>query len=192
MTKTVDVAPNEKIASTWGNEIRDRTAQVFASNAERDSQWPAVPDGAVCVTVDTGILWLRRAGVWVAISPGALPTAYSVATTAITLAGTIQFISPLISLPPQHGSALILLQVQLNITAPPAAVSCAVQLSGGANGAAGSQGFFNGGGGQMMAVGVVPVGGAESFRAYGSVSPGGADVLGSGVLAVYLGGNYPA
>lgn len=33
MTKTVDVAANEKIASVWGNEIRDRTIQVFASVA---------------------------------------------------------------------------------------------------------------------------------------------------------------
>jgi hypothetical protein len=57
MTKTVDVAAGQKIASTWGNEIRDRSVQVFATPTERDAQWPNPPRGAVCVTVDTDSAW---------------------------------------------------------------------------------------------------------------------------------------
>lgn len=64
MTKTVDVAANQKIASTWGNEIRDRTRQVFSTPAERDAQWAAPPNGASCVTLDTGTTWQRIAGAW--------------------------------------------------------------------------------------------------------------------------------
>lgn len=68
MVKTADVVAGADILTTWGNEIRDRTAQVFASAAERDAQWPAPPDGAISYTADTGTLWLRRAGAWSAIA----------------------------------------------------------------------------------------------------------------------------
>lgn len=47
-----DVVTGNVIASAWGNAIRDRTAQHFASRAERDAQWAARPVGAVCVTDD--------------------------------------------------------------------------------------------------------------------------------------------
>jgi hypothetical protein len=69
MTKTVDVAAGQKIASVYGNELRDRTLQVFATVAERDAQWAAAPNGAQCVTLDTGHIWLRQAGVW-RLAPG--------------------------------------------------------------------------------------------------------------------------
>jgi hypothetical protein len=68
MAKTVDVAAGQKVASTWGNEIRDRTRQVFASVAERDAQWSAPPNGATCVTLDTGTTWNRLAGAWQAVA----------------------------------------------------------------------------------------------------------------------------
>ena len=67
MAKTVDVAAGQKVASTWGNEVRDRTRQVFASVAERDAQWSAPPNGATCVTLDTGTTWNRLAGAWVGV-----------------------------------------------------------------------------------------------------------------------------
>jgi hypothetical protein len=68
MTKTVDVAAGQKVASTWGNEIRDRTRQVFASVTERDAQWTTAPNGAECVTLDTGTTWYRLAGAWVNVN----------------------------------------------------------------------------------------------------------------------------
>jgi hypothetical protein len=82
MAKTVDVAPNEKIASTWGNEIRDRTCQVFSSVAERDAQWTAPPNGALCVTVDTNTLWRRIAGAWQNLQPFIYATETTVSTDA--------------------------------------------------------------------------------------------------------------
>jgi hypothetical protein len=72
MTKTVDVAAGQKVASPWGNEIRDRTLQVFATVAERNAQWLTPPDGATCITLDTYTVWRRRAGAWVYANPGGL------------------------------------------------------------------------------------------------------------------------
>jgi hypothetical protein len=67
MTKTVDVASGQSIASTWGNEIRNRTLQIFATSAERDAQFPVATqaEGAHCVTVDTDIVWQKVGSAWV-------------------------------------------------------------------------------------------------------------------------------
>ena len=65
LTPTVPrAADSNRVTSAWGNEIRDRTLQVFASVAERDAQWSAPPNGAEAITLDTNTLWLRRAGAW--------------------------------------------------------------------------------------------------------------------------------
>ena len=64
MTKTADVAQGAVVQASWGNEIRDRTAQVFATVAERDSQWASAPTGALCITLDTNTLWQRVSGAW--------------------------------------------------------------------------------------------------------------------------------
>jgi hypothetical protein len=69
MTKTVDVAAGQKVASTWGNEIRTRTVQVFATVAERDAQWPAPPQGALCVTIDANVMWRAVATGWSRLTP---------------------------------------------------------------------------------------------------------------------------
>jgi hypothetical protein len=66
---TPNVVDDNIILAQWGNEVRDRTAQVFSTAAERDSQWAAPPNGAICVTLDTNTLWRRAAGAWVAQSP---------------------------------------------------------------------------------------------------------------------------
>jgi hypothetical protein len=76
------VYPDTDILDAWGNEIRDRTAQNFASATERDAQWPAPPNGALAYTVDFGILWLRRAGVWVQVYPPLTRTARQIVNYA--------------------------------------------------------------------------------------------------------------
>lgn len=64
MPLIADVAPNGKLDSAnWGNPIRDRTQQIFASQAERDT-WTTAPNGAHCLTLDAGRHWIRRAGAW--------------------------------------------------------------------------------------------------------------------------------
>src|SRR5262245_21428185 len=65
MAKTPDVVSNTPITSAYGNHIRDRTVQVFASAAERDSQWPAPPDGATCYTVAEDLHYYGLGGAWV-------------------------------------------------------------------------------------------------------------------------------
>jgi hypothetical protein len=59
-----NVVDGNIILAAWGNPIRDVTRQVFASKAELDAQWPAAPNGAHAVTLDTGYVWERRAGAW--------------------------------------------------------------------------------------------------------------------------------
>jgi hypothetical protein len=86
MTKTVDVAAGQKIASVYGNELRDRTLQVFATVAERDAQYATAPNGAICVTLDTNTMWKRAGGVWVSAVLGPV-AAVSVATFQSVAAG---------------------------------------------------------------------------------------------------------
>ena len=66
MGLTPDVAPGALIQSSWGNEIRNRTIQQFATVAERNT-WLSPPTGSVCVTVDTLTIWVRAAGAWQAL-----------------------------------------------------------------------------------------------------------------------------
>ena len=68
---TANVVDGNPILAAWGNEIRDRTLQVFATVAERDQQWPAAsaPAGAHCVTVDTMTRWQIKSGAWVNTTP---------------------------------------------------------------------------------------------------------------------------
>jgi hypothetical protein len=52
-----------KIASAWGNDIRNKVTHVFANKAERNAQ--AVPqNGMRCVTLDTQIEYIRLGGAW--------------------------------------------------------------------------------------------------------------------------------
>lgn len=37
---------------------------IFASVADRDATWTTPPDGASCITADTGTQWQRQSGVW--------------------------------------------------------------------------------------------------------------------------------
>jgi hypothetical protein len=71
MTLTANVVDGQIILASWGNTIRDRTIQRFATVAERDAQWPAATagSGAVCVTVDTGTECRSNGTVWAAAIP---------------------------------------------------------------------------------------------------------------------------
>lgn len=82
------VAAGEVIASVWGNAIRDRVVHRFASVADRDTSWPAPPNGAHCVTVDTGTLWQRGTSAWFAIRPSQAVTETSNVLGGTNVAGT--------------------------------------------------------------------------------------------------------
>jgi len=64
MAFTPNVVAGDKITSAWGNEIRNRTVQVFATAAERASQWPAPPKGAHSFLSDTGMLYEYSGSAW--------------------------------------------------------------------------------------------------------------------------------
>ena len=64
MGLTPNVVANTPILSTWGNEVRDRSLQNFATAAERAAQWLAPPEGAISylrdvdrIDVYTGTAW---------------------------------------------------------------------------------------------------------------------------------------
>jgi hypothetical protein len=58
------VSSGDEIVTAWGNTTFDQTMEVFASAADRDTQWPTPHDGAVAYTLDTQTPWLRRSGAW--------------------------------------------------------------------------------------------------------------------------------
>jgi hypothetical protein len=62
------VAPGQTVASDWGNHVWDQSVQCFASAADRDTQYPTPHAGAVCYTIDTGMIWVHRAGAWAPVS----------------------------------------------------------------------------------------------------------------------------
>lgn len=64
MTRTPDVAPDQLIQSSWGNEIRNRSNQVFANYAEVKSGWTTPPEGATAVTLDDGRRYTRWSSRW--------------------------------------------------------------------------------------------------------------------------------
>jgi hypothetical protein len=81
MALTPDVTAGTIIQSAWGNQIRDRTVQVFATVAERNALWPAPPRGAMCITVDTLALWIFDTG-----AGGWRPTPGTVLATSVSTA----------------------------------------------------------------------------------------------------------
>lgn len=63
MPLTPSVGTGQIITPTWGNDIRDRTVQRFASLAELNT-WATAPDGCVAYITDDDSLLVREAGVW--------------------------------------------------------------------------------------------------------------------------------
>ena len=60
------------IQSVWGQAVSEHVIQRFANEADRDAKWTSPPDGAVCITLDTNILWQRQPGGWM-VSQTAIP-----------------------------------------------------------------------------------------------------------------------
>ena len=64
-----DVIANAPILSSWGNAIRDRTVQRFATATERAAQWATPPTGACCWLDAPGVLAVYNGAAWVTITP---------------------------------------------------------------------------------------------------------------------------
>lgn len=71
MGLTANVVPGAPILSAWGNEVRDRSVQVFANAAERTSQWVAPPEGACSYLRDVDTFEVMNGTAW--RLPWALP-----------------------------------------------------------------------------------------------------------------------
>jgi hypothetical protein len=69
MALTGTVAPGGTILTAWGNEVRDRTVQIFSTKAELDT-WTTAPDGAHAVTTTEKVEWVRSGGAWTPIGCG--------------------------------------------------------------------------------------------------------------------------
>jgi len=95
MALTPDVVSGTIIQSSWGNQIRDRTVQQFASIAERNV-WTAPPKGAMCVTTDTNAVWQYSGTAWVSwplsakglVAHGIDPATSFAATSPVQCGGT--------------------------------------------------------------------------------------------------------
>jgi hypothetical protein len=85
-TGRLTVNPGDTIASVWGNTTFDQTAQVYDNAAARDAQWPTPHDGALCYTVDAQVMWLRKAGAWVALVP--VPPAQAAGNAGLVFPGS--------------------------------------------------------------------------------------------------------
>ncbi len=66
MALTVAPVPGNTIMATWGTEIRNRTIQVFATDAEMQA-WLA-PNGALCYRTDQRRYYTRTSGAWQPLS----------------------------------------------------------------------------------------------------------------------------
>jgi hypothetical protein len=64
MGLTSNVASGAPVTSAWGNEIRDRSVQVFDSAAQRTAQWTAPPEGAVSYLKDVDRLDFYTGTAW--------------------------------------------------------------------------------------------------------------------------------
>jgi len=62
MARTPDVVDGNVISAGWGNQIRDRTRQVFTTKDELFA-WIA-PDGALGWVSQDGVAYTRNAGMW--------------------------------------------------------------------------------------------------------------------------------
>ena len=69
MPLTPNVGTGAIIQTTWGNDIRDRTVQIFTNKADLDAQWSTAPDGAHAYTIAERLDWTRQGGAWTADFP---------------------------------------------------------------------------------------------------------------------------
>lgn len=85
-----DVVTGEVVASDWGNDIRDRTVQRYASAAARSASIPSPAEGDLSYLNDTNKVYVYDGAAWVSLNPDTI-TAYEVdgytevATVALTV-----------------------------------------------------------------------------------------------------------
>jgi microcystin-dependent protein len=69
MPEMPDVIPEEPVSVEWGNDIRDRSLQRYASSAHRNSLNPTPVPGEISYLGDTGVIEVYHSGLWRATVP---------------------------------------------------------------------------------------------------------------------------
>lgn len=85
MGLTPNVVAGAPILSAWGNEVRDRSVQVFANAAERTAQWVAPPEGAASYLRDVDTMEVYHGTAW--RLPWAMPWGFIALSEAIADSG---------------------------------------------------------------------------------------------------------
>jgi hypothetical protein len=78
-------APGSPIASPWAQEVSNRIIHRFANKAALDA-WAAA-NGSYAVTLDSNVLYVRRAGVWEYTTPRLI--GYTIGTPASVTGGPV-------------------------------------------------------------------------------------------------------
>ena len=120
----------DPIVSPWYQDTAKKIVHTFATSTARDA-WTDPPNGAVCVTVDTSVAWIRKAGVWVILAPPGVGQSLEGSCPGgdVAPATTIQTAS--LTLP---GPAKWLINYNLLLNTASGGIACTVRLLvGGAN-----------------------------------------------------------
>jgi hypothetical protein len=57
-------APGDPITSPWAQQASGYVVHPFANFAAIGAGWASAPNGSVAIAIDTGIIYVRRGGVW--------------------------------------------------------------------------------------------------------------------------------
>jgi hypothetical protein len=142
-------APFPIRSQEWGNVLWDQSVNCFADPTDRNAQWPAPHEGALCYLESTARLYVFTSGTWryvqveaqprgiIASGPQvSAPAASSVVTTNNVIGGASSWLTTgtsVITIPPGAGG---LYQVQLVVrymSPTVQAVSFAVEIGPGAD-----------------------------------------------------------
>ena len=85
MSEMPDVISGETITSEWGNDIRDRTVQRYATVAARTASMPTPVEGDLSYLQDSNTVHVYNGSTWVKLAPVPVVTA-DIAASNITTA----------------------------------------------------------------------------------------------------------
>lgn len=84
MPEIADVIPDTTIAVEWGNDIRDRTIQRYASAAARTAAHPTPTEGDLSYLEDTNAIYVYDGAAWVAGLPANAVGSAQIVAGAVT------------------------------------------------------------------------------------------------------------